>query len=43
MPAETIKLFKLKSEARERTEHADCTKNGLAIFFSDAICSTFIQ
>ena len=31
MPAEPIKLFKLKSEAREGTEHADCTKDGLAL------------
>ena len=28
---EPIKLFKLKSEARERTEHADCTKDGLVL------------
>ena len=30
-PVETIKLFKLKSEAKQGTEHADCTKDGLAL------------
>ena len=30
-PAETIKLFRLKSEAREGAEHADCTKDGPAL------------
>ena len=45
-PAEPIKLFKLKSEARQGTEHADCTKDGLALpvmifvnpLFSKIIC-----
>ena len=30
-PAEPIKLFKLKSEAIEMTEQADCKKDGLAL------------
>ena len=43
---EIIKLFKRNSEAREGTEHADCTKDGLSLpvmlfvhpLFGEIIC-----
>ena len=42
-PAEPVKLFKPKSQARERTEHADSyLYNQWPCAAGDAICSSFI-